>query len=144
MFFTLLLVSLGLTACSNVNEDERVYPLENRPALVVSDSCPLEGQEDVSIEAVIRVRFNKALDPSTVTERNILLGSGRYHVKGTVIYDDRLVTYIPVEPLYSETDYALYISSAVRDEDGFSSSPDYVVLRFMTGDPGVSTCRWVE
>ena len=130
-----------VAACSSVNENNRIYPEETRGSLEVVETCPRPKQEDVSVDAVIKLLFNKGLDPATVRKETVLLGNGRWHVRGDIYYDDRVVTYVPVRPLDPGTKYGVYITPELRDADGFALTEDAVGFSFTTGDPGVDTCR---
>jgi hypothetical protein len=132
---------LILDACSNVNENESIYPRDFREGLVVLDSCPKADQQNISTEGVIRLLFNKDLDPSTVHGGSVVLGSGRMYVRGNVFYDDRVVTYIPTTAFVPNSLYVVYLTTSLRDADGFALSDRIEVLSFKTGEPGVYTCR---
>jgi len=131
----------ALSACGDVNEDESIYPLKDRAALEVEWSCPSTSQTDVSTAAVIKIRFKKELDPSSINSSAILLGSGRNHIKGNLFYQNRLLTYVPIDELDSDSRYDVYFTSSLRDIDGFSLTDTVLVFSFLTGDPGNKTCR---
>jgi len=128
-------------ACSNINADNAIYPLDNRSAPEIIDTCPKADQEGVSPSAVVKILVNKPLDPATVTPDAVLVGSARAHIRGNVYYDDRLITYIPVKPLAPGTRYDVYITSLVRDEDNFALTQGFEVFSFTTGEGGGDTCR---
>ena len=130
-----------ISSCGDVNEDESIYPLKNRTALEVEWTCPSTSQIDVSTAAVIKIKFKKELDPFSVSSSAILLGSGRYQVKGNVFYEDRVLTYVPIDELDPDSRYDVYFTSGLRDIDGFALTDTVLVFSFMTGDPGNKTCR---
>lgn len=135
------MVCLLAVACSNINTENSLYENEVRPDLDIKEMCPRHKQDMVSTSAVIWVQFNKPLKPETVHEGTVLLGNGRWHVKGDVYYHDRIMTYVPIEELDPNCEYDLYITSSLRDEDGFALTTNAVAFYFTTGDPGVITCR---
>lgn len=137
----LILLSILLTACSNVNDENAIYPYEERGPLTILDSCPRVSQEKVSVDAIIEILFNKPLDPAKVNLSSIMLGNGRWLIAGNVFYSDRLVTYVPSESLDENTRYTLYVTNSLRDEDGFAMTVSVHTQTFTTGNPGQITCR---
>lgn len=136
-----LLAGLALAGCSNVNEDERIYPRDLRESPTLLDSCPKHDQERVSVDAVVRLLFSKDLNPRTVHSGSVILGSGRMFVRGNLFYEDRVVTFVPTEALLPDTFYTLYLTSTLRDIDNLAMSERVESLSFTTGSPGVYTCR---
>ena len=137
------LVGSLLAACTNPNTDQDIYPSVTRPSLELLSSCPDPEDEDISTSAVIRLAFSKELDPSTVNLSSFILGSGPEFVLGNVYYEDGVVTYIPNEPLHPNSLYRLYITSDLRDIDGFAYTNRTAVFSFFTGsgEEGI-TCRY--
>ncbi len=135
-----LFTGLYAAACSNIGDDP-LYPQDTRGGLDVLDSCPLPGESNVSTGAVVKLLFNKELDPATVTDNAILMGSGRWHVKGDLYYDDRTVTYVPTTVLDANSKYTIYITSSLRDIDGFAYTKELSVISFQTGSETGVTCR---
>ncbi len=129
------------SACGDVNEDESIYPLKDRAALEVEWSCPSTSQTDVSTAAIIRIKFKKELDPSSVDSNGVLLGSGRSLVEGNVFYENSLLTYVPIYELKPDSRYDVYFTSSLLDIDGFSLTDNVLVFSFLTGNPGNKTCR---
>lgn len=141
MLSVFLLMIISLASCSNVNQNESIYPDAYRESLTLLDTCPGENQENISTEAVVKLLFNKPLKPETINQSSVILGSGRWLVRGSVFYDDRLITYIPNHPLDPKSRYALYITSDIRDEDGFALTDDVLIFTFDTGNSFGITCR---
>lgn len=136
-----LLISIVMFSCTSVDADYDLYPESNRKKLEVLDSCPKESAQDISTEAIIKILVNKPLNPETVTQSNILLGNGRWLIRGSVFYDDRMITYVPTEILDKNTKYILYITTDLRDEDGFAITDNLYTLLFYTGDDNGISCR---
>ncbi len=133
---------IGSPACSEINEHNTLYPEKNRGELLLLETCPRNGASDAALTTVVRMLFNKDLDPKTVNGGTLLLGTGRWHVKGDIFYDDRVVTYVPTVPLDPKFQYNMFITAGLLDEDGLAATDDLIVFTFTTGDPGLLTCRW--
>ncbi len=130
-------------ACTNPNLDRNIYPEQTRPALELIDTCPGADATDISTSAVIRLAFSKELDPETVNLSSFILGSGPQFVLGNVFYEDGIVTYVPNEPLIPDSLYRLYVTSDLRDIDGFAYTNQTAVFSFFTGDGEQgTTCRY--
>ena len=130
-----------LCGCTTMDEGEDLYPDDTRNALGLLDVCPKSEANDVSTNVVIQLLFDKDLNPDTVNESSVMLGTGRWHVKGIVSYADHIVSYLPSRSLEPNTRYDFYITSDLRDADGFALVNNVKAWSFTTGDPGLVTCR---
>src|SRR5207245_3927839 len=76
------------------------------PALAAS--LPAVGATGVALNATIRLRFSKAIDPVTLTAQSLTLRDAAGAVVAcatTVSSDDRVVTFTPLRPLAPNTAY---------------------------------------
>lgn len=138
-----LFILLSLAGCTDVNEGKAIYPDKARGELLLLDSCPAHGDENISTEAVIKLLFNKPLDPQSINSASLLLGSGRNHVKGTLFYEDDIITYVPLAPLEPNYRYDFYITASLRDTDGFAYIQNVEAFSFFTHEKAETgeTCR---
>lgn len=136
-----LALALSLAACGDLNGDREIYPATDRPSLAVLDQCPKKDEKAFYVGGVVRLLFNKPLDPSTVTQQAFLLGQGRRLIRGDVSLEGRVVTYVPREVLIPGSRYDFFITDDLRDTDGFALTDNYWNFSFITGDPGAVSCR---
>jgi len=90
---------------------------------------PSNGATEVPRDCRIRMKFNQQMDPNTITAINIALFGRETRVEGSVKYDpnSREVTFVPVEPLYPDTEYKIVMSDKIRS---------------ISGEPMVQRYRW--
>ena len=135
-------ITLGLAvACADLNGEREIYPPTTRPTLLVLDQCPGNGEDSFFTGGVIRLLFNKPLDPTTLTQQALLLGHGRRLIRGAIELDGQTLTYIPREILVPDARYDFFISGSLRDTDGFALTDGYWSFTFTTGHPGAVSCR---
>lgn len=127
--------------CSDLNGEREIYPPTDRPSLDVQDQCPAKDEPSFFTGGVIRILFNKPLDPATVTQQAFLLGQGRRLVRGDIVLEGQVVTYVPRELLIPDSRYDFFITSTLRDTDGFALTENYWNYSFTTGNPGAISCR---
>jgi hypothetical protein len=104
------------------------------PPAVVSIT-PAPGATDVALDAVMRIAFDRALDPATVTTQTLTLtGPGGTQVSGAAGYDDaaRTATFTPAAPLSATAGYTLRATTGIRSSAGARLAAD-ATASFTTG-----------
>jgi len=106
----------GALAAQDYDTDE--------PDIVSTD--PYRGQGNVSLNARVRVTFNEAMDPSSITSETFTV-SGDYGSKmvGLVKYGNRTAFFVPFTTFNQNTSYTAKMSGQVRDISGNSLGSDY-------------------
>lgn len=119
MVSTAGLVLLGLTGCSG----KPIEPEQQREPFFVVEVQPPDGTVDVAVDAVLQIRFCRAVKPDTVhaaTVRLVREETGAA-VAGHLGFSgqDTLVTFTPeAGPLTPGAAYRLIIGSAIQAADG--------------------------
>ena len=144
-----LAVLLLLVGGCGSGGDETLPP----PAGVVFDPAPAPGEVGVSEYAVVKIEFDRAMDPATVNTASFLLLTTSGQVAGCVVdYRDVTVT-LPVPAvlhaatltcpvLAPATAYTARVTTAVRDASGAAVLPADYAWSFTTrADTGVG--QWL-
>jgi hypothetical protein len=112
------------------------------PALV--SASPAGGATGVARDATVSAKFDRPLDPATVTGTAVTIrpAGSSTALAATVSYDDptRTVTLQPAAPLSAATTYSVRITTAVRGADG-TPLPADIAWSFSTVD---CPCRLME
>lgn len=96
-------------------------PAKHAGYLKVQHFRPRHGRTFVPLEARIRVRFSRPIDPSTVTPATaqlITLAGDRVDVTYSEEAGGRLLVLTPVERLHAGTDYAAIVRPGLKSTDG--------------------------
>ncbi|MEI9952838.1 MAG: ice-binding family protein [Pseudomonadota bacterium] len=87
-------------------------------APTVLSSSPLADAIGVASQSVIRVKFNEAMDPSTITSQSFGVTLGGVAVPGQVSYFQQTATFTPSNPLLLNSVYHVTVTTAVTDLAG--------------------------
>lgn len=87
---------------------------ENIPPEVVSTN-PMPDELNISPDVEIRIEFDEAIDPDSVTSESVIVGEG---LPGTVIADGSTIIFNPSISLFSGTTYTVTISGNIMDSAG--------------------------
>ncbi len=81
---------------------------------------PGDGQGSVPLDGVVRVAFNKDMDPATIAAANFQLSAGAAPVAATISYNpgSRTAFLAPSAPLASFAAYTATLTTGVRDAQG--------------------------
>lgn len=96
-------------------------------------TSPLNGALEVPLNSIVEVTFNEKMNPTTIDAACFEL-SGPSVVAGTLTYNDGLAkfTFVPAQPLTSNTTYTGRVKTSVRDMFGNALQKEYV-WSFSTG-----------
>jgi|GEM_PF-3284712 len=92
---------------------------------IVISSDPIPGTEDVLVDGVISVTFNKAIDPASVNTAVFTVTRNGEPVPGIVDVNNKTIMFTPSSPLELETLYTVTLQADIRDMNGNSMSGDY-------------------
>ena len=119
------------------------FRVERAPAVQSLGFEPVRPDSFVRIDAVVRLRFTRAIDPATVTADAVELrrGTARVPVALQVAADSLTVRLSPSAPLLHERRYAVRVDTLVTTRDGsrLDTQPDLPwhepYLAFFTAEP---------
>lgn len=89
------------------------------PTLTIIDQYPENGTSDVLVNVVPSLRFDKAINQTTLTASSVTLIGGS-QVSGEITYDTSTytVSFIPDQVLQPGTQYTLTLTTEITDLDG--------------------------
>jgi hypothetical protein len=91
------------------------------PPLTIASIVPANGISTVVIDAVVRITFSAAVDPTTVTATSVVLSSGGTAIAATRTVSGTVVTLTPTAPLTEfGTAYTVQVTTAVKTAAGQS------------------------
>ncbi len=101
----------------------------------VTTVSPADGSTGVGVNAYLRLRFSRPVNPLTVDATTITLASGGAVPPESISFgeDDALVVIVPHEPLKPSATYTIQVTAAVKDRIGNAATPK--TTTFQTG-PG--------
>lgn len=88
------------------------------PYIQIAD--PIDGSEDVAVDAPISITFSRPMDPATVTTSTCYVLDGVTHVPASIAMDDvnLVATITPDDPLDADTLYKIHVTTGVEDSGG--------------------------
>ena len=94
---------------------------------------PVDGSEDVALDAPISVEFSKTMDPATITDESVYLVdeagdpivSPAQNALPTIDEANRVATLNLDGPLSADTVYKIKVTTAVTDADGDHMANEY-------------------
>ncbi len=128
----LILALLPLFIMLGCDDDDNITtpPIGIAPEVVSTN--PGENDVNVSTNSTIVVTFNSDMDAATVNSTNFTLKDGTDDVVGTVAYNNKVATFVPLDNLKIATMYVASISSDVKNTSGVSLANNYS-FSFTTG-----------
>lgn len=127
---TLLLFALMafVAGCKKVEEEAGLTSL----CPIVVTTNPAKNDIGVSVFANVNATFNKAMDPTTITNTSFTLMQGSTGVPGVITYTGLTATFTPVNPLAYNKIYTATMAKGVKDPANNAMIEDYV-WTFTTG-----------
>ncbi len=101
----------------------------------VASTTPADGATNVPIDTTVRVRFDRQVDPTTLTAASFSLrNASGTAIPGSIDYDaaTRTATLTPTAPLAGTTQYTARVTTAVRGDDNTPLTAQ-VTWSFTTG-----------
>ncbi len=104
------------------------------PEIISMD--PTSDATGIGLNAQISATFSRDMNPDTITADTFILEDGPVStVEGTVMYENRVATFIPADPLAYLIEYTVTITPGASDVDGNHLEANYS-WKFTTGiDP---------
>lgn len=127
LFATLAIVSVFLFAACKKDtfvEVPGVCP-------IVISTTPANDATGVSLNQIITVTFNEAMNPATITQASFIV-QGAGPIAGTVSYTGTTATFTPSDALTPNSTYTARVKTSVKDLTGNALQADYV-WSFTTG-----------
>ena len=106
----------------------------------VSSTVPAAGAAGVAVDATITAKFNREMDPDTITTTTFTLTTGGNSVTGTVALsaDGLTATFTPTSDLTADTLYTATITTGAKDVNGRALEANKV-WTFTTGTGSTPT-----
>ncbi len=121
---------------SGTSSDE----VSDESALTVSFTNPVNGADNVDLNAKILATYNEAISASTV---DFNLVQGIDPIAGSLVYLDKTLIFSPASALAADSDYTATLVSQVRDLAGNNIETNYV-WSFSTGSSSDETAPIVD
>jgi hypothetical protein len=94
---------------------------------VIQATSPANAAIEVATNSVVTVRFNEAMDPSSISAATILLrDDSNNFVSGSVTYLNRVSTFTPVGGLRQSSNYTATVTTGVHDIAGNALATAYI------------------
>ena len=87
---------------------------------IVTTKSPAANSSNVSLNKIISVSFNQAMDASTINSTTFILKQGAISVIGTVAYQGTTATFAPTSPLTAGTTYSVSLTKDVKNIAGLA------------------------
>lgn len=111
----------------------QAYDPGDASAPIVVSTDPRNGQGNVPTNAIVRITFSEAMDPSSLTTNTVLVvDMDDATVTGNISYNNRTVAFFPFQHFNEMDDYKIVVSSQARDANGNSLLSDFTST-FTTG-----------
>lgn len=93
----------------------------------IINTVPSNNQEDVSINSIIKVQFDRNIDKSLVNSKNIIVQEGFNLIQGKIEYKESefSIIFTPANELKKGTIYSVTIKKDIKDLNGNSLEKDY-------------------
>ncbi len=114
--------------------------VSDESALTVSFTNPVNGADNVDLNAKILATYNEAISASTV---DFNLVQGIDPIAGSLVYLDKTLIFSPNSALAADSDYTATLISQVRDLAGNNIETNYV-WSFSTGSSSDETAPIVD
>jgi hypothetical protein len=95
-------------------------------------TSPLNAETSVSLNKVITVTFNEAMNPATITQSTFTIVNGSTPITGTISYSGNTASFTPTGNLIANTTYIGKVTTMVKDLRGNALQEDYI-WTFSTG-----------
>jgi hypothetical protein len=108
-----------------INVGGKIFSITQKgQALTVASASPRNHSDGIALNHVVRVTFNKDINPETLNHSTFTLSGG---ISGSINYDaaSRTGYFTPLGLLSSSTTYTAVVSSDVRDLNGDSLAQSY-------------------
>ncbi|MEQ8768496.1 MAG: Ig-like domain-containing protein [Planctomycetota bacterium] len=132
LLWILLAALLPMTSCKKSSSSGFVAPGSSSEALLVRETVPPDGSNDVAVDRPVAVAFSAEIDPDTVSADSFRVLQGDDPVDGEITSRGREVFFEPERPFDELSDFRLEVGTAIRSRDGAGLAAPFVV-GFRTG-----------
>lgn len=87
-------------------------------APVVNSTIPIDKATGIDINNLVKLTFNEAMDPLTITTSTFTLSQGINSVAGVVTYSGMTATFDPTNPLSVGLTYTATVTTGAKDAGG--------------------------
>lgn len=99
---------------------------------LVVETNPMDSAENVPINQILEITFNKEMNPTTISSQSITLHGPTAQVTGSVSYSGVKAYFTPTSFLEQNTAYTGSVKTSVKDVKGNALQTDYI-WTFTTG-----------
>ena len=129
----------------NVSENEYTWSFTSGSAddvvpPQIIETSPVHGEVNVVRNRKLYAVFSKDIDPATIHDGSIVLLKGDEEITGTVSFEDRVLHFMPMNYLESNTEYTARVVAGAADFIGNVMEDDYE-WTFTTSDI-IETIPW--
>lgn len=127
--FPMIVISIVILfgACSKDDFQETIGVC---PTVIATS--PLNGETSISLNKVITVTFNEAMNPETITQSSFTIVNGTTPVAGTISYSGNTASFTPTSNLIANKTYIGKVTTLAKDLSGNALQSDYI-WTFSTG-----------
>lgn len=112
---------LSIASCKKEETPQTGSPSSPANPSVTAKS-PSNNASNVSLNKVISVTFNVAMDATTINSTTFSLKQGTVNIGGTVAYQGTTATFTPTVPLTAGTIYSASITTGIKSASGIALS----------------------
>lgn len=79
---------------------------------------------EVDLRKVLEVEFNTEIDPVTINKNSVYVKSGNHYIKGELLYNDKILKFIPMEDFIQGEKHVFVLSTIISDLNGNTLGSD--------------------
>ena len=93
------------------------------PDIVTTE--PVPGTENVLVDGVLSITFNKTIDPATVNSSTFVVTGDDGPVDGKIDVNDKTISFTPSTPYSVDSLHTVVLTTGIKDMSGYSIAGDY-------------------
>jgi hypothetical protein len=129
LIISLILFSLIMMNCLPTTDDDPIDDGDGGDdgTLVIISTYPEDNSTNITIDTNITIEFNRDMNPETINDSTFMIKSNLdfSKVKGNINYDNKIITFKPINDLKCNHTYIVRVTSEIEDLDGNNLIDDY-------------------
>ncbi len=109
---------------------------DDEPTVIQPDvvsTSPINNATDISLNAIVEVRFNKEMNATTINSSTFTLFKGASQVAGIVSFSDSTAVFTPTVDLLPSSNFIATLTTGAKDTEGNVLENDYT-FSFTSGE----------